>query len=337
MKKSNQENYIETFDEVHVPEALMGKVIEMGKQEKESQKWRRGKVVAAAAGVLCVVSVTTVSAANIWNNYTHDRYGIEDSKVQNWKEEKLLQENNLFVEKHGVKVACKEVIASGPFAHVLLEVTLDDAVQMGDDPSFGSVGCVASDGEIELLCAGVPTSLYEPELMVDKENKVFYLEYQLKLQQEEGEKSKTSWDGQTVMVSLVDFGNCKNSKVEVEPTVSGKWELEIPMVSCDKTVTVKPDQDFGNGLQLKEFTLSPISIDTEFRSEKKVNNDEADLLAPIITAYETKGGEKVEIEAGMGSSNCNGKNIKNSFILERVVDIDNVTAVYFGNVKVELK
>jgi len=337
MKKSNQEKYIETFDEVHVPEALMGKVIEMGKQERESKKWRSGKVVAAAACALCVVSVTTVSAANFWNNYEHDRYGIEESKVQNWKEEKLLQENNLFVEKDGVKVECKEVIASGPFAHVLLEVSLDDTVEMGDDPSFEDVGCVASDGKIEALCAGVPTSLYEPELMVDKENKVFYLEYQLKLQQTAGEESKTSWDGQTITLSLVDFGNCTNSKVEVEPTVSGKWELEIPMVSCDKTITVQPDQDFENGLQLKEFTLSPISIDTEFRSSEKVNNNEADLLAPLITAYETKDGEKVEIEAGMGTSNCEGKNIKDSFILERVVDIDNVTAVYFGDVKVKVK
>lgn len=336
MKKSNQENYIETFDEVHVPEALMGKVIEMGKQEKESQKWRRGKVVAAAACALCVVSVTTVSAANIWNNYTHDRYGIEDSKVENLKEEKLLQECKSSVEKNGVKIECKEVIASGPFAHVLLEVSLDDTIEMVKNPSFQSIVFEASDGELDACSTGVPTSLYEPELMIDRENKVFYLECQIKLAQEAGEESKTSWDGQTVTVTLLNYGNSStNDELEVEPIISqGEWELDIPMESCDKTVTVQPNQDFGNGFILKELTLSPISIDTVFESAEIPDEYTEE---PIITAYETKGGEKVEIEAGMGRSNCNGKNIKNSFILERVVDIDNVTAVYFGNVKVELK
>lgn len=335
MKKSNQEKYKETFDEVHVPEALMGKVIDMGKRKKENKKWKSGKMVAVAACALCVVSVTTISAANLWGSYVHDRYGIQDSKVEDWKEEKLLQENKLSVKKNGVKVECKEVIASGPYAHVLLEVSLDDTVEMAEDPGFKSIGCVVSDGELETLGAGVSTSLCEPELMIDRENKVFYLEYQLKLKQEVGEEEKTSWDGHDLTIRLLDYGNCSTETArDIDPIIMGKWELRIPMESYDKTITLQKAKDFGNGFVLKKLTLSPISIDTEFESKEAIDEE---TEAPMITGYETKDGEKIEVNTGTGVTTREGKRIKDNFILEKVVDISNVTALYFDDVKVEMK
>lgn len=297
----------------------------------------------------------TVGAYSIWNHFEENRYGITEQNKNTLKKEKILDEKNLKVTQNGVTVECVETVASGPYAHVLLKVTVPETVSLSQDIGFDEISALENT-KFDVQCnAGLSMDRETFEEMVDHKNGVFYYEFTLRTceQQLEGEKNpNTTWDGQVLNLQLKNIAQFHHADVE-KFLVKGTWNLDIPMKASDEIRSYQTETALSCGAAVKKIELSPISIKVIYdkpRKEIKIPVEEdgketidyfTEYESPDVpTHYELKDGTKKEIELSMGSEGYldeNSNQFVMDFAVEKILDLKNITAVYFGKEKVELK
>lgn len=297
----------------------------------------------------------TVGAYSIWNHFEETRYGITEQNKNTLKKENILDEKNLKVTQNGVTVECVETVASGPYAHVLLKVTVPETVSLSQDIGFDEINALENT-KFDVQCnAGLSMNRETFEEMVDHKNGVFYYEFTLRTceQQMEGEKNpNTNWDGQILNLQLKNIAQFHHADVE-KFLVKGTWKLDIPMKASDEIRTCQTEAALSCGATVKKIELSPISIKIIYdmpRKEIKIPVEEdgketidysTEYESPNVpTHYELKDGTKKEIELSMGSEGYlddNSNQFIMDFAVEKILDLKNITAIYFGKEKVELK
>lgn len=312
----------------------------------------RVRVAAVFVILLCIGTVVTVGAGPewIWNKFAAQKYSAGTEIQKKLVDEKVATVPTACVEKNGVKIEAKQCIADDKgYMYLLCKVTVPDTIDLEDKGVAFNSNDIYRDGKelnvfMEAGVAGYDTGDYK----IEPANHVFYYEYSVR-------GLKISKEGDAVTIKFKDL-TIENAKKEAEKIVKGEWSLDIPLEpeKTSRTFAVKGGS-LSCGAVVREVRLSPIGLQVDYDYEKQTKKEKViehfddgtseegyteTVVAPVFpNAYELKDGTKKKFAFGggsMGYENNSHSIYTFDFELLNVVDVDNVTALYFGGERVEL-
>ncbi len=275
----------------------------------------------------------------------------------------------------GVKVECVKTVAAGKYLHLLIKTTLPDgktqkAKERGISFREHDFRINGRENSID-MCGGMLTAktaekgVFYYEYLLGLNDKVYkgiaegrdMTEEDTRVLKKQGERVMTdnpiqSWDGQTLNLTLRDLGYYGEG-LNVKPWVQGTWQLSIPVRAAENKVSCETDVKLKDGARVRRLVLTPLQIFVEYdwnKQEEKITGTlhGKDGDKRITTTeyrdprfpnrYETKDGTIKRLEEGMGRTGWNSESglYEYDFSLEKIVDPDDIAAVWFGDERVAI-
>lgn len=334
--------------------------ISMQEEKQPCKKhWYRGKFGAVAASLILgvlVIGITAGAVTSLLRQFEEKQYGIEQGERKKLKSKKILNEETVKVTKHGVTIECVETVAVGSYANVLFKVTVPKGIKVNEYMHFceEEFSTDAYYMGYEIINGAKSKELAQ---MMDTEQGIFYFNADIDI-------DDNIWDGNNLLMQFRDLQMLEDPmQPDAEKTVvKGEWTLNIPMKGSNQKKFYNVNFKMKNGATIYKVMVTPCSFKVFYRVPNKKKPDE-DVILPSIDSrvlglvqYEYKNGEVLSPAAGGGGGGesydeqdmrregtwdkeKDKKIIELSaeFLLGRVIDVDDITALYFSKNKVELK
>ena len=365
---TNQYNgnlYKKTYDTVSASSDLKERLMDMKNDNgKMSRTGRKGKAVAAVAAFIILAGAGVKAATTLWDVRVAERFGVADSQEKMREltdkgfSEKIgdTQKDNTVCTDNGITLKVVQSVADENFINLLIEAESDDTItlaakdyeQSGEgvySPEF-HLYCNEKDEEHGLGGTGSCLKVYSPHRVA----------YEYTFEPNSGNYKEGDiiyFDGYGF-----DMGEGGYNYDPPYEKLEGKWEMNWSLSYGDEKRVFNLDRAIeieGEKVIVKEISITPFSYriltqtDTgmdkekwthvtcfrglyygdDYYGNKSDENTELDKSSLINQLTSGLGGTSVSDDKGVSNGEQYG-----AFSI--AVDIDKVTAVNIGGVKVEL-
>lgn len=365
MNQYNGNLYKETYDTVSASSDLKERLMDMKNDNgKMNRTGRKGKAVAAVAALIILAGAGVKAATTLWDARVAEQFGVADSeeKMQELTDkgfsEKIgdTQKDTTVCTDNGITIRVVQSVADENFIDLLIEAESDDAAilaaedydQSGEGVYFPDFRLYYNEKDEEHVLGGTGSCLkvYSP----------YRVAYEYTFEPNSGNYKEGDiiyFDGDGF-----DMGEGGYNYDPPYEKLEGKWEMNWSLSYGDEKRVFALNKEVeieGEKVIVKEISITPFSYRIMTQTDADMNSEKWTYVTCFRgfyygdDYYGNKSDENTELDkssltnrvtSGLGGTSVNDdKGVRNGEeygAFSIAVDIDKVTAVNIGGVKVEL-